>query len=65
MKTKEELTALKAEVETMSRKLRDLTEDELAQVTGGVPFLTAPFNPGVILVETSGNNGEKKNRFIG
>ena len=36
MKTKEELNALKEEVETVSKKLHELTEEELAQVTGGV-----------------------------
>ena len=36
MKTKEELIALKEEVETVSRKLHELTEEELAQVSGGV-----------------------------
>ena len=35
MKTKEELNALKGEVETLNRKLAELTEEELAQVTGG------------------------------
>ena len=35
MKTTEELNALKEEVETVSRKLHELTEEELAQVTGG------------------------------
>ena len=35
MKTKEELNALKEEVETLNKKLNELTEDELAQVTGG------------------------------
>ena len=35
MKTKEELTVLKEEYETMSKKLAELTEDELAEVTGG------------------------------
>ena len=35
MKTKEELNALKEEVETVSRKLAELTEEELAQVSGG------------------------------
>ena len=37
MKTKEELNALKEEVETVSRKLHELTDEELEQVTGGVP----------------------------
>ena len=35
MKTKEELNALKEEVETMNKKLAELTEEELAQVSGG------------------------------
>ena len=34
-KTKEELNALKEEVETVSKKLHELTEEELEQVTGG------------------------------
>ena len=36
MKTKEELNALKEEVETLNKKLAELTEEELAQVSGGV-----------------------------
>ena len=35
-KTKEELNALKEEVEAVNEKLAELTEEELAQVTGGV-----------------------------
>ena len=35
MKTQEELSALKKEVETLRGKLSELTEDELAAVTGG------------------------------
>ena len=35
MKTKEELNALKEEVETVNKKLAELTEEELAQVAGG------------------------------
>ena len=35
MKTKEELNALKEEVETANNKLHELTEEELAQVSGG------------------------------
>ena len=34
MKTKEELNALKEEVETLNKKLHELTEEELAQVSG-------------------------------
>ena len=36
MKTQEELNALKEEVEIVSKKLQELTEEELAQVIGGV-----------------------------
>ena len=35
MKTKEELNALKEEVETVSKKLHELTKEELVQVSGG------------------------------
>ena len=35
MKTKEELNALKSEVEALNKKLAELTEEELAQVVGG------------------------------
>ena len=35
MKTREELSALKEEAEALSRKLRELTDEELAQVVGG------------------------------
>ena len=41
MKTKEELNALKEELEALSRKLQELTDEELAQVSGGlVPGIT-------------------------
>ena len=36
MKTKEELNALKEKVETLNKKLAELTEEELKQVTGGI-----------------------------
>ena len=35
MKTKEELNALKEEVEALNKKLAELSEEELAQVVGG------------------------------
>lgn len=35
MKTKEELTQLKEEYESLSNKLKELTEDELKEVTAG------------------------------
>ena len=43
MKTKEELNALKEEVETVNKKLHDLTDEELEQVFGGWWF--TPFTP--------------------
>ena len=36
MKTKEELNALKEEIETQNKKLHELTDEDLAQVSGGV-----------------------------
>ena len=39
MKSKEELNAIKNEVETVSRKLAQLNEEELGQVSGGVERL--------------------------
>ncbi len=44
MKTPEELNALKEEVETVSRKLHELTDEELAQVIGGGCFLRSGNN---------------------
>ena len=38
MKTKDELNTLKEEAETVSRKLHELSEEELAEVSGGVDF---------------------------
>ena len=35
MKTKEELDTLKEEVETLNKKLAELKEEELEQVSGG------------------------------
>ena len=38
MKTKEELNALKEEVENVNKKLAELTEEELKQVIGGQQY---------------------------
>ena len=35
MKTKEELNAIKEEIETLNNKLAELNEEELEQVSGG------------------------------
>ena len=37
-KTKEELNQLKQELESLNQKLKELTDDELKQVTGGFPY---------------------------
>ena len=39
MKTKEELAAIKNEVEALNKKLEELSDDELMQVTGGTTIL--------------------------
>ena len=36
MKTKEELNEIKEEVEALNEKLQELTEEEIAQVSGGL-----------------------------
>ena len=36
MKTAEELKSLRGEIETMNKKLAELTDEELAQVSGGI-----------------------------
>ncbi len=54
MKTKEELNALKEEVETVSRKLHELTEEELTQVTGGWVYQD-------IEISLESENGEGEN----
>ena len=43
MKTPEELNALKNEVETMNKKLAELTEEELTQVAGGMETFICPY----------------------
>ena len=39
MKSKEELSALKEEVETVGKKLTELSEDELKEVTAGMKIV--------------------------
>ena len=42
MKTKEELSAIKVEVENLNKKLAELSEEELKQVVGGTQENTCP-----------------------
>ena len=44
MKTTEELNELKEEVENVSKKLHELTDEELTQVTGGIYDSIPDFN---------------------
>ena len=44
MKTKEELNALKAEVEALNKKLANLNDEELTQIVGGLGSVI-PFDP--------------------
>ena len=56
MKTADELNALKEEVETLNKKLAELSEDELKQVSGGfVGYEIFFYNP-----KHSENDGEEK-----
>ena len=43
MKTKEELKALKEEVEALNKKSRELTDEEVEQVAGG--YKKVPVEP--------------------
>ena len=46
MKTKEELNALKEEFENLNKKLNELSEEELSQVSGGIAGIVIPcFDP--------------------
>ena len=40
MKTPEELNVLKEEIETLNKKLSELTAEELKQVTGGEGYIS-------------------------
>ena len=69
MKTPKELNAIKEEVYTLSSKLAELTEEELAQVTGGGgQYFIQPGRELRILVKQEGNGhvfDELKGRIIG
>ena len=41
-KSKEELNAPKKDVEAVNEKLQELTPEEIAQVSGGKPFVPPP-----------------------
>ena len=60
-KTKEELNALKKEVEAVNEKLQELTEDELEMVNGGTSVMQAIQGqaPGVQIASTDGQPGSR------
>ena len=62
MKTKEELNVLKKEVEALNRKLHELNEEELAQVTGGL--VPIPNWRGSIIGLTGGSCPEEHNIML-
>ena len=45
MKTKEELNALKEEIESLNKKLAGLTEEEMEQIVGGGQNYWLPKKP--------------------
>ena len=53
MKTREELNALKKEVEALNEKLHELNEEELAQVSGGLKDFSWEWTPDTPTYETS------------
>ena len=60
MKTREELNALKEEVETLNAKLAELSEEELAQVAGGWVYQDIE-----ISLESKNSEEEKKGYNVG
>ena len=63
MKTKEELNALKEEVEALNRKFRELTEDELEQVNGGTTvIIPLPFKDATVTCNCSVAGGVSNER---
>ncbi len=53
MKTKEELNALKNEVEALNRKLAVLTYDELAVVVGSADIFNKSYTKSITLISAS------------
>ncbi len=56
MKTKEELKALKEEMESLHKKLTELSEEELAQINGG----SIPHIPGLPIGQIKGDWGVRE-----
>ena len=55
-KTKEELNELKIEYESLNEKLKELSDDELKQVTGGITSLWSETLETAELLENGGQH---------
>ncbi len=68
MKTKEEMTAIKEDVETLNSKLAELSENELKEVTGGFipPYPLSGLTLKTGCKDTNGNdpNGWEDPKYI-
>ena len=67
-KTQEELNAIKEKVESLNKKLTELTEEELKHVTGGATGGLKPFSGekgfGFIESQTYGRGSDKNAKVI-
>lgn len=61
MKTKEELNAIKAEYESLRKKLSELTEEEMQEITGGSDEIDwkKPEGPGQYEIHVYGGDDKK------
>lgn len=60
MKTKAELNALKEEIEALNKKLAELTDEELKQVTGGL----SPVLPSAISIGNQAFGNDVRNESL-
>lgn len=65
MKTKEELNTIKEEIEILGKKLDELTDEELAQVSGGVGNSPKLISPILRLLESRPSGEGRKIKHIG
>ena len=61
-KTKEDLDALKEEVEAVNEKLAVLTPEEIAQVSGGTGFIYEQPVPETPVIETTVHDKPNNNK---
>ena len=63
MKTKEELNALKNEIDTLNKKLAELTQDELDMVVGGHDMPRPNPDEKYVIKGSAPNNGINQYEF--